>query len=188
MFAKCDTCKDWGIKSAFFQSEESLRGLLRSDDYGSHSPSLKAADADLYDGVVAYKYFWNPGDIDIIIGSQNIASFAKCFCWECIHYSLALIPHYGDGAYCTFNEGLKDAPPRVIHSHGVDIRTMNYRAVFKIINSCGFRVIEGTAGVTRSIPGTQGMYQNRVVLANLDSIQLLGFQKWNGSFWEDLAI
>lgn len=189
-YRKCDTCKDWGNSQDHTHIEVDIEGILEEKDYILHLPSLEAETAVLVEGITAYRYFWDKADIYRIASSQTIASVANCLCEECIRYSLSLIPHYGDGAYCTLNEGLKsvDVPKRVIHTHGVDIRGMNYRAIIKIMLPEKFKLIKKTAGVTKSIPLGQKLKMKQLVLAEKGSLRIIGFQEWKNNRWIDLVV
>jgi hypothetical protein len=189
-YRKCDTCKEWGNSQDYTHIEIDVEGILEEKDYITDLPSLEAETAELVEGITAYRYFWDKADIYRIASSQTIASVANCLCEECIRYSLSLIPHYGDGAYCTLNEGLKsvDVPKRVIHTHGVDIRGMNYRAIIKIMLPEKFKLIKKTAGVTKSVPLGQKLKMKQLVFAEKGSLRIIGFQEWKNNRWIDLVV
>lgn len=189
VYEKCDTCKDWGITQEHTHVEIDVEGLLEEQDYILHKPSYEAETSYLIDGIIAYHYFRDKAVIHKIRSSQTIASSANCLCEDCIQYSLSQIPHYGDGAYCTLNHGLNttDVPRRVIHSHGIDIRSMKYRAIIKILLPDKFKLIKKTAGVVRSKPIGKKLKMKDLVYAEKESLTILGFQEWINGEWVDIT-
>ncbi|MBA2876908.1 hypothetical protein [Thermaerobacillus caldiproteolyticus] len=185
---RCNVCEKWGIPpEPHLHIEEDVEGLLEITDLEKNENTLEAENAELSEAIV-YRYVWSPSDLFKIASSQLIASVAKCFCINCINYSLSFIPHYGDGAYCTANEQLKLESPRVIHAHGIDIRGMNYRVVMRVKNISGFKKIKKTAGVIRSVPIGKKLYVGQLVFCDEKAIKIIGFQKWDGKEWIDVSL
>lgn len=168
--------------------EEDIEGLLEQVDFERNANTKVAESIQLQKGTLVYRYFQSAADIGIISSSQNIASRAYCLCADCLKYSLSFVPHYGDGAYCTTNEQLKIEQPRVYHSHGINIREMNYRVVMRIKDVTAFKKVKNTAGVIRSVPLGKQLLVNDLVLAKQGSLKIIGFQQWDGASWIDILL
>ncbi|WP_409292763.1 hypothetical protein [Peribacillus sp. SCS-37] len=185
---RCNTCETWGTEPhPHNHIEEEVEGLLELIDLNRSDNTYTAENAKLRESII-YRYVWSPSDLFKIDSSQSIASVAHCLCINCIKYSLSFVPHYGDGAYCTANEHLKLEHPRVVHSHGIDIRDMNYRIVMRIRDTAKFKKISKTAGVIRSIPEGQELYVGGLVFSEKNTIKVIGFQEWNGHEWVDILL
>jgi hypothetical protein len=185
---RCKSCEEWGVRPhPHNHIEEDVEGLLEIFDLKKSQNTYIAENTILSDSII-YRYVWSPSDLFKIDSSQSIASVAKCLCINCINYSLSFVPHYGDGAYCTANENLKLENPRVVHSHGIDIREMNFRVVMRIRDNAKFKKIRKTAGVIRSIPEGQELFVDGLVFSDKNSIKVIGFQEWNGEEWVDILL
>lgn len=186
---KCDVCKEWGTEgNPHIHLEEEVEGLLEQIDIEKSAYTARAEMTDLVDGLIVYRYVWSPADLFKIASSQLLASLSKCICINCIKYSLSFTPHYGDGAYCTYNEKLKTETPRVIHTHGIDIREMNYRAIIRIRDVSKFKKFNKTAGVIKSIPLGQELYEKDLVFTDENTVKVINFQKWDGTKWIDVLL
>lgn len=188
MEISCAVCENWGRNDPHLHNEEEIEGLLEDFYFIENEISAEFEYTDLKDGIIVYRYVSEPDDLFKIASSNSIASLAKCMCIDCLRYSLSFIPHYGDGAYCTYNENLKNENPRVIHTHGINIRNMNYRVVLRIRDSKMFKKIKRTAGVIKSVPNGKSFYKNELVFSEKNSIKIICFQKWNGHEWVDILL
>lgn len=186
---RCSKCHDWGNPpSTHLHIEEEIEGILEITDINRNEDTKNAENINLEDQIIVYRYLMMESDLFLISSSQTIASKALCLCKDCLEYSLSFIPHYGDGAYCTTNEYLKTEHPRIFHTHGIDIREMNYRVIMKIKQAAKFKKVQKTAGVIRSVPHGEELFVNKVVLADKSSLKIIGFQKWNGYKWVDVLL
>jgi len=187
---RCSTCRDWGKDESCLHShiEEDVEGLLEPLVIQQNPSTIAYEEQTLEVGTIAYKYVQWSADLNLVEASQKIASKAQCLCINCIRYSLSFVPHYGDGAYCTLNEQLKRENPRIIHTHGIDIRAMDYRVVMKILEPITFKKISRTAGVVRSIPLSQQLYVGKPVLTDELAVKIICFQRWDGKSWSDILL
>jgi hypothetical protein len=185
---RCEICKNWGLDSPHRHMEEQLKGLLEPSDIKNKQSTKLFEEEELSASTIIYRYVHSENDLALIKSSQKLASRALCLCKECLKYNLSFTPHYGDGAYSTINESLKNEHPRVMHTHGIDIRSMDYRVILRINNIGKFNKIEKTAGVIRSIPLGKSLKRNDLVFTDEAAIKVIGFQKWNGNEWEDFLI
>ncbi len=188
MMERCDVCKEWGTETLHIHQEEEIEGLLENLDIKRSDLTKDTELEELEDGSIVYRYLLHENDLSLINSSQLLASRAMCMCRECLKYSLSFVPHYGDGAYCTHNNYLKTEHPRIMHSHGIDIRAMDYRAIIKIKDSNLFKKIDRTAGVIKSVPEGKELMVEDLVFTDEDSIKIIGFQKWTGNGWEDILL
>lgn len=185
---RCETCEEWGDKPhQHLHIEEDIEGLLETSELKHSQATLEAEKVDLSEAII-YRYVWTPTDLFKMSSSQSIASVAHCLCIDCINYSLSFVPHYGDGAYCTTNGQLKKESPRVVHTHGIDIRGMNYRALMRIKDTSNFKKIKNTAGVTRSVPVGKKLHRGELVFSDKQAIKIIGFQQWDGQEWKDVLL
>ncbi|EPY7708315.1 hypothetical protein ACN1JM_000356 [Bacillus pacificus] len=185
---RCGTCEQWGNENhSHLHIEKTVEGLLEMRDLEQSQTTLEAEKVDLSEAII-YRYVWASADLFKMSSSQSIASVAHCLCIDCINYSLSFVPHYGDGAYCTTNGELKKESPRVMHTHGIDIRGMNYRVLMRIKDTSNFKKIKNTAGVTRSIPVGQKLHKGMLVFSDENAIKIIGFQQWDGEKWEDVLL
>lgn len=185
---RCSICENWGVEPHPHKHiEEDVEGLLEIVDLEKSNNTYISESTNISEAII-YRYVWSPSDLFKIDSSQKIASVAQCLCINCINYSLSFVPHYGDGAYCTVNEHLKLENPRVLHSHGIDIRGMNYRVVMRIRDTKNFMKIRKTAGVIKSIPVGQKLFVSDLVFTDKNSIKIIGFQEWNGEEWVDILL
>lgn len=186
---RCDVCKNWGVRPLKHSHIEiGLSGLLEEIDLKRTLHTELSETIELDKGTILYRYFQMKSDISIISSSQKIASRTHCLCHNCLLYSLSFVPHYGDGAYCTTNEHLKVEHPRVIHSHGINIREMNYRAVLRLKDATTFTKIEKTAGVVKNIPIGEQFFLSDLVFTADNVIKIIGFQEWDGLSWNDILL
>lgn len=189
MFSRCSVCNDWGKHpTKHIHIEEEIEGLLEEIDINRTSATKFFEETALENGSIVYRYFSPVADIGIISASQKLASRVNCLCGNCLKYSLSFVPHYGDGAYCTTNEMLKNEHPRVYHSHGIDIREMNFRAILKIRDVSNFKKHKNTAGVIRSTPIGQELEVGRLVFTDENAVKVIGFQRWEGTSWVDVIL
>jgi hypothetical protein len=186
---RCSVCRDWGSPpTKHIHLEEEIEGLLEQIDFQRTTETKYFEEMALENGSIIYRYFSPVSDIGIISSSQKLASKAHCLCANCLRYNLSFVPHYGDGAYCTTNESLKNEHPRIFHSHGIDIRDMNFRAILKIKDVTNFKKFKNTAGVVRSTPIGQELEVGQLVFTDENAVKVIGFQKWDGNSWIDVIL
>jgi hypothetical protein len=188
LMQKCIVCEAWGKNDKHLHIEEEIEGLLEQTDIERNETTEENELLNLHDDIIVYRYVWSASDLFKIAANHSLASVSKCLCINCIRYSLSFIPHYGDGAYCTSNENLKNEDPRIIHSHGIYIREMNYRVVLKINDVSFYKKISRTAGVIRSIPDGQELLEGDLVFTEKGTIKIINFQQWNGNDWVDIIL
>ncbi|MCK2017960.1 hypothetical protein ACDZ29_23340 [Peribacillus sp. RS7] len=189
MMFRCSRCKEWGNPpSTHLHKEEEIEGILEITDINRDRETRLSEDMQLEDGLIVYRYLLWESDLFLISSSQTMASKALCLCRDCLEYSLSFIPHYGDGAYCTSNDYLKNENPRILHSHGIDIRGMNFRVVMKVRDASNFKKVKKTAGVIRSTPIGENLYVNKLVFSDKESLKIICYQQWNGHSWEDVLL
>ncbi len=133
-----------------------------------------------------YHYFPDKADVfNSIKTSLSIGSRALCKCVDCLKQSMITDnPHYGDGAYGTFNESFSPTTPcdSVVKSHGIDFRDRPYRAVVIINDPNSFVKFPKTGGVLRNIP-SDTLTRFELVMLSLTQGQVIRIEKWDGSEW-----
>lgn len=178
------------------QDDFDIQGTIPPGVIAGHGPSARAEEREPLPGVLLYHYF--EGDRALvgeegttllarILETRRIGSRVRCFTREQILASLGTAsPHYGDGAYATARDALREAPAEVQRAHGLSSATMAYRAVLLVHDRVRLRKFHQTAGVTRSWPrGTLRM--DDLEFFDPADVEMLYVQRWDGASWETIA-
>lgn len=178
------------------QDDFDIQGTVPPSVITAHAPSARAEAQEPLPGVLLYYYF--EGDrayvgeagttlLARIIETRRTGSRVHCLTREQILASLGTAsPHYGDGAYATAHDRLREAPEEVRRAHGLGFAAMAYRAVLLIQDGTRLRKFRMTAGVTRNRPQGTLRLDNLIFFEPAD-VEMLYVQRWNGEVWETIT-